>query len=743
MIGAKLLRLLKASLLLLGTVFSLALLADSPEIRLGPELREQAKYPATQQGAEVLHAIYKHSLDRDGHWRRRQYVSVQINDQEAARDYGRFAIPYNHFYRSAELEFANVLNAQGVIKPVAKDAIQVRVVGGGQDFYSDSSEIVFSLPDVAPGSIVEFQYVVTTLRRSIHTVESDQVWPYWFQRRVANDGWRADAVRDFQYQLVMPSDAKPAFKAYGSFPARPRKTKTKETQAFDWHWQGLPSLALEPMMPPLHELAAGVRMSTSKDWSLVDQWSWSMFKDKLAATDEIKALVRTLDLPANASREDKVRAVYHFMQNKVRYVFAHLGRGGYEPHFAEEVVANGYGDCKDQTALSIALLKALGVNAYPVLVETAASGRSDTELVSLIFDHVMVWVPATDSEAEIWMDTTSDRALYPGVSGYLKDQPALIVNGKGGQLRMVDAPFAPNTVDLWLEYRETETGRSQVTALYQPSGVYEENLRQWWKHDTNRATSIRKFLAAIFEDKGQYQLQSEVHFAEDLEVPATVEATYLFDKPTEGAPNYATTFSQLYHMVGRLSSLQTPESRRSPYQDPLAPVYRLHARFVGQQGVIPALIESGPNIKTPFYTLNQKGKTEGNDYTVEMEFRRLPLNLSTAEFRDYYASLVDLVKADPWYVSMQKDPDAGADSKLAVIKQKHPKDSVEYHLAVAEFFINTGSFEQALKPALAAVKLQPKNGHAWYILGTAQGFNAMIEESMASFEKSRTLGYVP
>lgn len=736
-------RLFQPFYILLFSLFLLPRLSFAEPASLAPTLAQQVKYPKQKAGAEILHAITHSQLDDAGNWERRNYFSVRINDQEAARDYGRLAISYNHYYNAAELEFANVLSGKGAVKAVSADAIQVRVVGGGQDFYEDRSEIVFSLPDVAPGSIIEFQYVSKTLKRSLTTVDSDGLWAYWFQRRVANDGWRADGVRAFEYRLTLPQDHKPNFKVFGDFNPNAKITTAAGKQTYLWQWRNIASLPIEAGAPPLQTLAPGISMSTSKDWQTVDAWTWANVADKLVVTSDIKKVIKQLKLPTKASREEKIRAVYGYIQHNVRYVFAHLGRGGYEPHFPKEVLRNGYGDCKDQTVLALTLLKALQVEAYPVLVETAGSGKSDTELVSLIFDHMMVWVAPTPTEPSLWLDTTSDRALFPGVSGYLAGQPALIVNGRGGVIQTVDAELAANRLSLSLSYRETNKQHSEVSVSYVPTGVFEQNLRQWWKHDTNRETSARQLLTGIFEDNNQYELAYEVLNTEDLTRPARIDATFSFKEKTEDKPAYATSFAQLFRLVNDIRSMQIPTSRKTPFADPLAIEYRLQALFVGQANTIPTVIQSGDDRVTPFYTLKQSGKTQGQDYVIDIHYQRPALTLSAQEYATYYQELVNLKDAGAWLVSMQSDPATTAATTLTSVAKKYTTNSVEYQIALAKNLLEQGKFDQALEPAKTAVDLQPQNAEAWYILGTAQGFNTLVTESLASFEKAKKLGYIP
>src|SRR5260221_13127535 len=98
---------------------------------------------------------------------------------------------------------------------------------------------------------------------------------------------------------------------------------------------------------------------------------------------KLSALVagaRTLD--------DSIKAVHKYVTRDVRYVAISLRMGGYQAHAAADVVATGYGDCKDKATLFITLMKRMGITAYPVLL--SAGGRVERELPTIsAFNHAI------------------------------------------------------------------------------------------------------------------------------------------------------------------------------------------------------------------------------------------------------------------------------------------------------------------------------------------------------------------
>src|SRR6202012_176033 len=86
--------------------------------------------------------------------------------------------------------------------------------------------------------------------------------------------------------------------------------------------------------------------------------------------------------------------------------------GGYVPAAADQTWKRRYGDCKGKTALLLALLHGLGIEAEPVLVNSRMGDMLADSLPQLgAFDHVLV--RAHINGHVYWLDGThsGDRTL--------------------------------------------------------------------------------------------------------------------------------------------------------------------------------------------------------------------------------------------------------------------------------------------------------------------------------------------
>jgi len=124
----------------------------------------------------------------------------------------------------------------------------------------------------------------------------------------------------------------------------------------------------------------------------------------------------------------------------VRYVFLGMNDGGLVPADADTTWSRRFGDCKGKTVLLLALLKALGVEAEPVIVNAGGGDGLDQRLPMVaLFNHVLV--RATIAGKTYWLDGTRQGdtqldaikmpdfrwglPLMPGAKLVAMDQPPL------------------------------------------------------------------------------------------------------------------------------------------------------------------------------------------------------------------------------------------------------------------------------------------------------------------------------
>ena len=119
------------------------------------------------------------------------------------------------------------------------------------------------------------------------------------------------------------------------------------------------------------------------------------------------------------------------MRDNVRYISVAIGIGSYQPHPADEIFENRYGDCKDMSTLLCAMGRAVDLDVRPVLISTWQNGVADTSLPSPYqFNHMIAYAPHV-GERGIWMDATAKGCPFGAAPWYAQGMPVLVIDGNG------------------------------------------------------------------------------------------------------------------------------------------------------------------------------------------------------------------------------------------------------------------------------------------------------------------------
>jgi hypothetical protein len=717
---------------------------------LAPTLSAQKKvYKASKtEGAEVIlrksHILLDAALLSDS----QVYHSVAINNEEAARDYSQINIPYNAHFETLSLEFARVLTPEGLLETVLPDAIQVQSPAQ-ENFYEDGKELTFSLPNVRPGSIIEFQYRRKDTLSIMPNAFFARFWLHWWQGRSAGQGFRLDPVIERETVLEAPEGLN--LEIYLSDPQLMRQKIARAGNHSIWRWSSkrIPSIILQASMPREDGVVPYISVSTEASWQTVAKWASELFEPHINADSAIKSEVQKIAKTAT-SQDAKVRAVYQLLNERVRYVFAHVGRGGYEPHSANEVYKNGYGDCKDQTILAVTLLRELGIEAYPALVATRSMGRPNFPVPSVYFDHLITYIPAQKGNPDLWLDTTGDKQLFPGGGVGLEGQPALVVRPATDSLVEIPAKsasqhFARLNLAFAPPSTEAKSADNLLRAHFSLSlgGIYEQSLRANWIYQPEKDKAIADSLANLFG--GAKLTNLNVVNGDSLWKPLEISGIWVFDAPWSSTELERAAFgiSQLLSVFTGIYQWHKPEERKQDFQ--LDPGLLLEANIVFKKAGIDGyqeLISVGPNIKTPWLSLQQSSRLGDEGYEVNISLLVESLTLNKSDYAEFYRTVTSLLREPNFVVAYNVNKRSAVAN--AAVKNKNisnQRNKVELMLQEIRKNISDGEFSAALNVAQQTAMLAPESGEAHYLLGLAQGYNELLDEAIKSFELAGRLGY--
>lgn len=176
------------------------------------------------------------------------------------------------------------------------------------------------------------------------------------------------------------------------------KTKT-------WKIDEPPLLVSDGGLPGDHEPWGWIEASSYLSWGDVADWALGRYEIPETLPEELEkevARIRKLE-----SKEQQVLAALRFVQDEIRYLGIFEGVHSHKPYPIETILRRRFGDCKDKSLMLTSMLRKLGFDANPALVETDYRDAISNWLPSPgAFDHLVVHL--SFEEESYWLDATRE-----------------------------------------------------------------------------------------------------------------------------------------------------------------------------------------------------------------------------------------------------------------------------------------------------------------------------------------------
>lgn len=379
-----------------------------------------ARVPADSKGSATVLRDERHvTVEADGVASVRHVRSVLIRQPSGAERHGEASISF-HAASTPKIIRARTLTPDGEALVVPADAQEVVNPHAGTPLYGDARNLKLRFPRVEPGAIVDYEIVTRQPRPDLKGI-------WWDGYLLGN----LEPTLEVRYVLDVPTGAEVQFAAPGLAPPEDRAANGR--RVLSWRRSDLPAYDFERAQATQ---VPAVYVSNLKRWADVDRWYAGLFHPQSVADDAVRTRAEAV-IAGRSTRRERIAAIYRDVERRVEYLGIEFGIGAYKPRPANATLARGKGDCKDMTALMVAMLGAVGIEARPALVRPREQGGFIPDHPSPgQFSHVLLYVP--DPKGDLWLDATSGLGTLTAIPAALRGQKALVVDGKGG--RLLDIP---------------------------------------------------------------------------------------------------------------------------------------------------------------------------------------------------------------------------------------------------------------------------------------------------------------
>jgi tetratricopeptide (TPR) repeat protein len=687
-----------------------------------PSTGSQADYSKESSVVEKYEMRWR--FENDGTGRREQTGRVRVKSDAGVQRWGQLRFGYNSVNETIEITYVRVLKQDGSVVTAGADAVQ-EVTGQIQrvaPVYTDFREKHVTVPGLRAGDILEWQSVV-----SLHTPLAPG--QFWTQHNFQ----KAQVVLEEKLEIDVPAARSIKLKTKPGYD--PKISEDNGRRIYRWSTANLETEASKAAADKNkdkdkkkkkkpQELTPDVQLSSFASWEEVGRWYAGLEKDRRVPSKDVKAKADELT-KGKQSDLAKIEALYDYTALNFRYVSLALGIGRYQPHSADEVLHNQYGDCKDKNTLLAALLEAEGFHSSTVLIGSVYKLDPDVPSPAQ-FNHAITMVPLP--KEEVWMDTTTEVAPFRLLLYTLRKKQALVIPQDGTphlEETPADSPM-PDTQVLQIEGKVDDAGKLDARIAYEIRGDSEVPLRRAFRGVASAQWLL--VVEGISSAEGMGKDVSELKVSELSATNEPLRFSYRVVKANYVDPSKKKVEIKLPLPVLGLAAADAEDADGlDPIKlgPPTSRAYKVKLDFPAKYTLRPPVPFS---VKRDYGDYEVTYKLESNVLTAERKLTISQAELPPARVQDYLAFRRSVVEDLAQQISLETESTSAAvtpsaDAKPAELFRRGNDARKE------------GNYSLAIELLKRGTDADPKTNNGWNELGVAYFDSRQDDLALAAFQK--------
>jgi transglutaminase-like putative cysteine protease len=555
----------------------------------------------------------------------------QILNLDGVQNDSTLTINFNPNYQSVTLHWVRIWRDGQHFDRLDTNKIEIVQQEKDMDEFTLNGEksIILVLDDVRVGDIIDYACTIEGNNPVFDGHFSDEVPVQEIQ-----------PAGRFLTRLIWPRQ-KPLFAKPHACSVQPVIALTKDSVEYTWDFRGVPGATMEDLLPAWYDPEKWVQLSDFKTWRDVNQWALKLFDVALPLSPELSQKVA--ELKRIPGHEEQILAALRFVQDEVRYFGIEIGPGTVKPTDPSLVYSRRFGDCKDKSLLFVSILRELGIEAYPVLVNaTLCRAIGDWQPSSGAFDHCIAEFQC-DGQT-FWVDPTLTYQRGPLATHYLPPYGYGLV-------------IAPWTIGLTAIPQVTGLSKTTTTEYFQigragePSslkvvtlaeGRDAEGMRELFA--TSRLSDIGKFFTQFYSSFYAGVTMSSPIVTEDNQEQNTFQTTEFYSLDKMWAKQASGAYECEFFPVTMRPYLKAPADTDRTL--PLAisfPEHQILRMEVTLPDALPAFAAE-KTISNPTFTFHKSRQSGGNRMVIQYEYQSLADSVSTDDISEYLAQLDECSK---------------------------------------------------------------------------------------------------
>lgn len=328
---------------------------------------------------------------------------IKINNR-AGEEFTKIGIPFSKLIKVRNIEAFITDNNNKIVKRLTKNDLTEKSAITNFSFYEDNMVKEFTLKHNT------YPYTITY---SFQQQESEFLFiDHWIP--VISE---IVPTKNAELEIVTPIDYQFSYTSNNT--SSPVIDSLENNVHYTWTTSYTNIVKPEIYSPPVSAFFPEVIVIPQKfkfeisgsfeNWVSFGNWQYKLLTGLNDLPENEKAQVKSL-IQNTVGDKEKIRILYHYLQDQTRYINISIDTGGLKPHPASYVSQNKYGDCKALTNYMKAILDFAGIKSYYTKVNAGnPTFKINKEFPSQQFNHIILYIPLENED--IWLDCTSKTAF--------------------------------------------------------------------------------------------------------------------------------------------------------------------------------------------------------------------------------------------------------------------------------------------------------------------------------------------
>lgn len=354
--------------------------------------------------------------------------------------------------------------------------------------YNGSLSAVLFLEDVRKGDIIEYSYTI----RGFNPV---------FKGKYAGIFETSFAVPMYNlyYKLLVPDGRTVQIKNSLTGVAYETNKVGNET-SYEWKLNKVPCIHEQDRLPSWYDPYSMIMVSEYKNWKEVSDWASQLFPFNGKLSPGMQNKIKEIQA-SNATTEKQILAALRFVQDDVRYMGIEMGQNSHRPNSPDKIFTQRFGDCKDKSYLLCTLLRAMGVHADPVMINTTYKktimewlpfpGAFDHVTVRVLYNNRYYWFDPTISYQRGNIDAISYPNYHCGL--VISDTTSMLTSIPLQNKGMVNVKEEFNIPDM--------SGNARLVVKTEYTGSFADDIRDQFNSSSisQLKKTFREYYAHYYE----------------------------------------------------------------------------------------------------------------------------------------------------------------------------------------------------------------------------------------------------